>query len=122
MSIFSAYDTFMQSTKFMQISLTKKFLIIFFISFSLINIQSNSNNNSILVLTDVFYPGWTATVDGNPTEIFKANGLVRSVFVPAGEHFIEFEYVPYSFTLGLIISFITLIILVGAYTFSRKSN
>jgi len=87
-----------------------------------IKIQSNSDHDGILVLTDVFYSGWTATVDGNSTEIFKANGLVRSVFVPAGEHFIEFEFLPFSFTLGLIISFITLIILVGAYTFSRKSN
>ena len=87
-----------------------------------IKIQTNSDHDGILVLTDIFYPGWTATIDGNPTEIFKANGLVRSVFVPSGEHFIEFEYMPYSFTLGLIISLITLIILVGSYTFSRKSN
>ena len=80
-----------------------------------IKIQTNSDNDGVLVLTDIFYPGWTATVDGNPTEIFKANGLVRSVFVPAGEHFIEFEYLPYSFTLGLIISFTTLIILLVLY-------
>lgn len=72
-----------------------------------IKIQTNSNYDGILVLTDVFYPGWIATIDDVPTEIFKANGLVRSVFVPAGEHLIEFEYVPYSFTFGLIISFIT---------------
>ena len=87
-----------------------------------IKILSNSNYDGILVLTDIFYPGWTATVDGNPTEIFKANGLVRSVFVPAGEHIIEFEYLPNSFTFGLIISLITMIILVGIYAFLRKSN
>jgi hypothetical protein len=87
-----------------------------------IKILSNSNYGGILVLTDIFYPGWTATVDGNPTEIFKANGLVRSVFVPAGEHIIEFEYLPNSFTFGLIISLISMIILVGIYAFLRKSN
>ena len=80
-----------------------------------IKIETNSDHDGILILTDVFYPGWTATIDGNPTEIFKANGLVRSVFVPAGEHFIEFEYLPYFFTLGLIVSLITLTVLLFVY-------
>jgi hypothetical protein len=85
-----------------------------------IKIQTNSNYDGILVLTDVFYPGWNATIDGNPTEIFKANGLVRSIFVPAGEHFIEFEYTSYSFTLGLIITLITLIISLVVYVLIKS--
>ena len=85
-----------------------------------IKLRSQSDYDGILVLTDVFYPGWSATVDGNSTEIFKANGLVRAVFVPAGDHSIEFEYLPDSFNLGIMISLGTLVILLGTYIFSRK--
>tara|TARA_B110000438_G_scaffold64034_1_gene64586 strand:- start:243 stop:3293 length:3051 start_codon:yes stop_codon:yes gene_type:complete len=84
-----------------------------------IKIQTNSDFDGILVLTDVFYPGWSATIDGNPAKIFKANGLVRSVFVPSGEHFVEFEYVPNSLTFGLIISVITLMILLVVYLLKK---
>ena len=85
-----------------------------------IKIQSHSDYDSILILTDIFYPGWNVAIDGNPTKIFKANGLVRAVFVPAGEHSIEFEYLPDSFNLGIMISLGTSIIILGAYIFSRK--
>ena len=87
-----------------------------------IKIKSNSKNDGILVLTDIFYPGWNATIDGNPTKIFKANGLVRSIIVPAGEHLIEFEYLPISFTMGLIFSLCTSIILVSVYIVTKKSK
>ena len=87
-----------------------------------IKIKSNSKYDGILVLTDIFYPGWNATIDGNPTKIFKANGLVRSIIVPAGEHLIEFEYLPISFTMGLIFSLSTSIILVSAYIITKKSK
>jgi len=85
-----------------------------------IKIQSISDYDSILVLTDVFYPGWIATIDGNPTKIFKANGLVRAVIIPAGDHIIDFEYSPDSFNLGMLVSFSTSVLLLGIYIFSRK--
>lgn len=54
-----------------------------------------------LVLNDTFYPGWHARVDGEPTEILRANWAFRAVRVPAGRHVVEFHYVPWSFRLGL---------------------
>jgi len=87
-----------------------------------IQIQTFSENDSILILTDVFYPGWRILIDDEPSEILRANGLVRAVIVPEGSHTVEFQYVPDSFWLGMIISTITAILLVGVYVYSRKAS
>ena len=49
---------------------------------------------SLLVLTDVHYPGWKATVDGEPAQIERVDYLLRGVRVPAGSHRVEFSYEP----------------------------
>jgi hypothetical protein len=57
-----------------------------------------------LVLSDAWYPGWEATVDGVDASIERADVLFRAVAVPAGRHRIEWVYRPASYRLGLIIS------------------
>jgi hypothetical protein len=83
-------------------------------------IETFSEKDSILILTDVFYPGWEVFVDGEQTEIHRANGVVRAVVLEEGSHSVEFNYVPKSFWFGVIISIITLIILAGLYAYSQK--
>ncbi|MCV0399660.1 MAG: YfhO family protein [Nitrosarchaeum sp.] len=85
-----------------------------------ITIETFSENDSILVLTDVFYPGWMVSVDGNTSEILRANGLVRAVVVPSGYHTVDFNYTPNSFWLGVLISSVTLVFLTGIFIYSRK--
>jgi hypothetical protein len=65
-----------------------------------------------LVLTDAYYPGWRAIVDGLETPIYRANLLFRAVYLPAGKHRVEFIYDPLSFKLGAAISLATLLGLV----------
>jgi len=60
-----------------------------------------------VVLTDTYYPGWQATVDGQPAKIWQANLAFRAVAVEAGQHTVDFYYRPYSFTIGLWASAIT---------------
>ncbi len=57
-----------------------------------------------LVLTDVYYPGWRALVDGRPAEIERADYYFRAVYLEEGEHTIEFVYAPLSFKVGVAIS------------------
>jgi hypothetical protein len=58
----------------------------------------------LVVLADVYYPGWTLTVDGRPAEILRTNRAMRGVAVPAGTHRLDFRYEPTSFRAGLGLS------------------
>jgi hypothetical protein len=64
-----------------------------------------------LVLSDVWYPGWRAHVDGDTSLIWRANYLFRAVRLEGGEHEVVFSYTPWSFYLGSITSLMAAIIL-----------
>jgi hypothetical protein len=66
-------------------------------------IDYSSTVPAFMVLTDTFYPGWHATIDGQPTEMFRANYLFRAVHVPSGTHTVRFEYWPFSLVAGLVL-------------------
>ncbi len=57
-----------------------------------------------LVIADVWYPGWQANVDGNPTPILHANYLFRAVALPSGEHEVVIAYQPKWFSWGVVVS------------------
>jgi len=63
----------------------------------------------IVVLTDLFDPGWQVEVDGEPGEILRANYLFRAVALEAGKHRVEFSYRPVWFYTGAAISAASLI-------------
>lgn len=66
-----------------------------------------------LVLADAWFPGWRATVDGVEQRIFRAHHAFRAVWVPAGQHRVEFRYRPASFTTGALISAVALCAIAG---------
>jgi hypothetical protein len=76
--------------------------------------ESASRSRSLLVLTDVAFPGWTARVDGRKVPIERVDSLVRGVALPAGRHRIEFSYAPASFRAGWIIGLLGLLAVLGA--------
>jgi hypothetical protein len=55
-------------------------------------VHLNAAHDGIAVLTDAFYPGWTATLDGKNATIFPVNGMFRGVKVEAGKHELVYEY------------------------------
>ncbi len=59
-----------------------------------IQLTVNAPEAATLVLSDAYYPGWQATVNGEPVEISRINTMFRAVPVPAGESQIEFVYAP----------------------------
>lgn len=63
----------------------------------------------MVVLSDAWYPGWRAYVDGQPAPIHKAYGFLRGVVVPAGLHTLEFRYRPASFYRGAALSLAALL-------------
>ncbi len=63
-------------------------------------INTKTDGNSFLVLTDTFYSGWQASLDGQPIKIYQTDYLFRGVLVPFGEHQVVFQYQPKIFAFG----------------------
>lgn len=93
------------------------------LSKSKLQIQTNFSSPAFLVLSDVYYPGWYATIDGNPTHIYQTNYILRGVKLPPGNHDIVFEFKPISFHIGVGISTSSLL-LIGylSWRFSQKQK
>jgi hypothetical protein len=62
-----------------------------------------------VVLADVYYPGWQATVNGQRTAVYRANSILRAVYVPAGQHTMVFSFRPPDFLFGAFVSLLTLV-------------
>lgn len=74
-------------------------------------IEAASDRNSTLVLTDTYYPGWQAAIDGRAAAIFPAYYMMRGISVPPGKHTVVFEYLPANFRWAALVT-------VGAYLLS----
>lgn len=66
--------------------------------------RASAPEGGFLVLADVFFPGWGATVDGAVRPVLRANALLRAVELTPGTHEVVFEYRPLSFRVGAFIS------------------
>ena len=79
-----------------------------------------------LVLTDTYYPGWHAYLDGQQVPLYRANYLFKSIFVPPGAHQERFVFAPVSFSVGEILLALSLSAMTAFYALSwiryRKSN
>ncbi len=76
-----------------------------------------------LVISDIFYPGWQAAIEGVREKVYLANYSLRGVVVPPGEHKIELSFKPKTLYIGCLISTIALLLsFVIFYWLSRKKN
>jgi hypothetical protein len=81
---------------------------------SFVSIQAQMQCRGMVILTDTWFPGWSATVDGKRVKIEKAYGMVRGVVVDAGNHTIEMHYRPWSVYIGAALSLLAAaIVIVG---------
>lgn len=71
-------------------------------------VRTASPSPHMLIFAETFIPGWEATINGEPTEIWRANAYYQAVWVPAGTHEIVFRYQPVAFRLGVAIGLIAL--------------
>jgi hypothetical protein len=69
-----------------------------------VEVRSVALSPSLLVLTDAYFPGWSATIDGHPATIYRTNYFFRGVFLPAGQHEVVFSYGPIAFFAGSILA------------------
>ena len=78
-----------------------------------IELKASSDKNTYLLLSELFYPGWKAYVDGKNVPILRADYLLRAIPLATGEHNIIFVYRPMSLVIGALITFLTLLVLLG---------
>lgn len=70
-----------------------------------------SGGAGLLVLSEVWYPGWRAWVNGVETPVFAANGGLRALAVPAGQSVVELRFQPRAWRAGLLLTAIGLLLL-----------
>lgn len=75
-----------------------------------IEISTQTNKQSLLFLSDNYYPGWKAYVDGKETKIYRADYTFRAIEVPEGNHKETFIYDPMYFRLGVLLSSFSLVL------------
>ncbi|HEX7294775.1 MAG TPA: YfhO family protein, partial [Pyrinomonadaceae bacterium] len=78
-----------------------------------LEIETNAPVPTVLVVSEMFYPGWVATIDGQSTRILLADFLLRGISVPAGKHTISMRYTAPAARYGAMISAATIIGLIG---------
>jgi hypothetical protein len=85
-----------------------------------IRLSVDAKRAGYLVLSDTYYPGWQATVDGRRAEIQPADVAFRAVAVPAGRHTVAFEYNPLSVRVGGALSLAGLVAIALGLLLTRR--
>ena len=81
-------------------------------------ITASTSAGGVLVLSEIYYkPGWKCEIDGILTDIFQTNHVLRSIFVPEGNHSIKFYYDKTSWKITRLISRISFLIILFSLTF-----
>ncbi len=75
-----------------------------------ITLTAEVNCNGFLSSSEIYYPGWKASVDGKEVPILKSNYSFRSLYLPAGKHQVKFYYSPEIYILGGLISLFSLVV------------
>lgn len=89
--------------------------------------KTSSQSEQLAVFSEVYYPkGWYVYIDGKEARYFRANYILRSMFIPAGEHEIVFEFKPKSYEIGnkisLASSVLMLLAIAGVVFFEIKKR
>jgi Bacterial membrane protein YfhO len=85
-------------------------------------IETTADTATVLVLSEIDYPGWVATIDGVVTPIYATDYLLRGIALPAGQHRVELHYAAPAARTGAIISSITLLLLAGIAIYARQAS
>jgi uncharacterized membrane protein YfhO len=77
----------------------------------------NSGKGGVLVFSEIYYPGWTATVDGQAVELGRVNYILRAIHIEPGQHQVELAFFPKSVNMTETVAYIafTILLLILVY-------
>ena len=87
-----------------------------------VSVEAETESDGFMVLTDSYYPGWKATVDGKETKIYKADYMFRAVYLKAGKHSVRFIYDPLSLKIGAMFTALGILGLIGYAWYSIRKE
>ncbi len=73
------------------------------------SVDTKTTGSALLVFSEIYYPGWRASVDGKDAEIQKVDGALRGVVVHAGTSHVSLRYVPVGSYVGLGFTFVAIV-------------
>jgi len=76
-------------------------------------IEAENDADAYLVLSEAYYPGWTAELDGRSVEVLPANHLIQTIRLPAGKHVVRFQYRSRFLALGFAVAALAALVPVG---------
>ena len=79
---------------------------------------SDNSKDGVAVFSEIYYPGWTATIDGKPVEVARVNYVLRALRVPAGHHEIVLTFRPTSVTTTEYIAYAAIVLLMVGFLFA----
>ena len=82
-----------------------------------VELEIKTDGSGFLVLADRYDEGWRASLDGKGVPIYRTNAILRSVFVPVGEHKLTFSYEPWLFKVGLYLALMTVCCLMMVFLY-----
>jgi hypothetical protein len=78
-------------------------------------LRTATSEPAVLILSQTYYPGWKATVDGIDTEVFRVDTTLTGISLPPGAHEVRFAFRPRSFVIGAAISIVSAFMLAGLF-------
>jgi hypothetical protein len=79
-----------------------------------IAVKVTANGRATLVLSELYYPGWEARVNGRPQRIDEVHGGLRGIAIPQGESLVKLDYTPRSVMIGAVLSLLTVALTLAA--------
>lgn len=92
-----------------------------------VSYTTKSQTEQLAVFSEIYYPGWQATIDGQPANIARANYVLRAVVIPAGEHEVSMTFEPQSVKATETVAYtalavLALIVLFAIFFWWRQSH
>lgn len=87
-----------------------------------VRIKVRAEDDALLFISDAFFPEWNAYIDGQKTEVMRADYAFRAVLTPKGEHVIVYKYEPKSFETGKWITIASMIAVCAVLVINRKKK
>jgi hypothetical protein len=87
-----------------------------------VRVKTVSSKPGLLFLSEAYYSGWNAYLDGHKIDIYRADYAFRAVAIPSGTHIVEFRYEPQTFYYGALISSATMLFLLGGLLIGLTSR